>query len=49
MNRLRVDYEELLKMEKEYEAIRVKLNSLDGNKNVLKELEPMEPMDFNID
>jgi hypothetical protein len=49
MNRLRVDYEELLKMEKEYESIRIKLNSLDGNKNILKELEPMEPMDFNLD
>lgn len=48
-NRMRIDYDEFFKLDKEYEEIRVKLNSLDGNKNVLKKLKQLEPLDFNID
>lgn len=49
MNRLRIDYEELIRMEEEYEEIRVELNKLDGNKNILKKLDDMPPLDFSPD
>ena len=49
INRLRIDYEELIRMEEEYEEIRVELNKLDGNKNILKKLDDMPPLDFSPD
>jgi len=49
MGRLKTDYEALIRMEEEYERIRIRLNELDGNKEVLKKLDSLPPLDFTLD
>jgi len=45
-SRLKIDYQELIKIETEYEVIRLKVNKL--GREVLPPLEPSEPMDFEF-
>ena len=47
MARLKIDYNELLKQEKEYESVRIEVNTL-YKKEIIPALSPTEPIDFTL-